>query len=80
MSGPVGNAAAQQTTSKFQAFLNHPAGPKYVYLETTFLWGVMAHQGRLLTRVFPLQDDLLLGPYRQMGSRACWCQGPFSSG
>lgn len=37
MSAPLGNAAAQQTTSKFQAFLNHPAGPKYVYLETTFL-------------------------------------------
>ena len=30
MSAPATNAAAAQTTSKFQSFLNHPAGPKYV--------------------------------------------------
>jgi hypothetical protein len=30
MSAPVTNAAAAQTTSKFQSFMNHPAGPKYV--------------------------------------------------
>lgn len=28
MSGPATSAAAAQTTSKFQSFMNHPAGPK----------------------------------------------------
>ncbi|WWD17537.1 hypothetical protein CI109_101978 [Kwoniella shandongensis] len=37
MSAPMGTAAAAQTTSKFQAFVNHPAGPK-----TIFFWAPLA--------------------------------------
>ncbi|KAL1405532.1 Mitochondrial pyruvate carrier 2 [Vanrija albida] len=37
MSGPAANAAATQTASKWQAFVNHPAGPK-----TIFFWAPLA--------------------------------------
>ena len=30
MSAPISSAAAAHTASKFQSFMNHPAGPKYV--------------------------------------------------
>ncbi|KAK4686221.1 hypothetical protein P7C73_g3920, partial [Tremellales sp. Uapishka_1] len=37
MSSPATSAAAAHTTSKFTAFMNHPAGPK-----TIFFWAPMA--------------------------------------
>ncbi|GFZ44199.1 Mitochondrial pyruvate carrier 2 [Saitozyma sp. JCM 24511] len=40
MSAPASSAASAQATSRFQAFLNHPAGPK-----TIFFWAPMAKWG-----------------------------------
>ncbi|KAK8864162.1 hypothetical protein IAR55_001408 [Kwoniella newhampshirensis] len=40
MAAPASSAAAAQTTSKFQSFLNHPAGPK-----TIFFWAPVAKWG-----------------------------------
>ncbi|GHJ89133.1 hypothetical protein NliqN6_5535 [Naganishia liquefaciens] len=37
MSGPATSTAAARSTSKFQAFMNHPAGPK-----TIFFWAPVA--------------------------------------
>ncbi|KAI9639560.1 putative mitochondrion protein [Dioszegia hungarica] len=37
MSGQASSAAAAATTSRFQAFMNHPAGPR-----TIFFWAPMA--------------------------------------
>jgi hypothetical protein len=56
MSAPVTNAAAAATTSKFQSFMNHPAGPKYVPIHlnegesqltfrTIFFWAPLAKWG-----------------------------------
>ncbi|OCF31033.1 mitochondrial protein [Kwoniella heveanensis BCC8398] len=42
--------AAAQTTSKFQAFMNHPAGPK-----TIFFWAPMAKWGLVAAGLKDLQ-------------------------
>ncbi|WVQ82425.1 hypothetical protein IAT38_004553 [Cryptococcus sp. DSM 104549] len=46
MSAPLGNAAAAPAASKFQSFLNHPAGPK-----TIFFWAPLAKWALVLAGV-----------------------------
>ncbi|ODO08895.1 mitochondrial protein [Cryptococcus wingfieldii CBS 7118] len=50
MSAPLNNAAAAQTTSKLQAFLNHPAGPR-----TIFFWAPIAKWGLVAAGLKDLQ-------------------------
>ncbi|KAI5449634.1 Mitochondrial pyruvate carrier 2 [Naganishia albida] len=50
MSGPVTSQAAARSTSKFQAFMNHPAGPK-----TIFFWAPVAKWGLVIAGLKDLQ-------------------------